>query len=163
MSKGLASLLLRSSLPSHPCLVFHLWFWMQWRIFINAPECSPSPHKTLFLFPPREREKRESILSSLLSCEKAPLLYRKVFRAIHHVEKDQLPMYRTFFLPRKGGPPYDATVGCPKCMQGVNSDRIGLCVPGPSGVIFWPSLPYLRPLCYATVRFCYVPPLLRQK
>ncbi|PKI40737.1 hypothetical protein CRG98_038875 [Punica granatum] len=52
-------------------------------------------------------------------------------------------------------------------MQGVNSDsdsdRIGLCVPGPSGVIFWPSFPYLRPLCYATVIFCYVPPLLRQK
>ncbi|KAH0988121.1 hypothetical protein GBA52_015298 [Prunus armeniaca] len=38
-----------------------------------------------------------------------------VFRAIHHVEKDQPPMYRTIFLPRKGGPPYDATDGCPKC------------------------------------------------
>ena len=30
-------------------------------------------------------------------------------------------------------------------MQGVNSDsdRIGLCAPGPLGVIFWPSLPAL--------------------
>jgi hypothetical protein len=27
-----------------------------------------------------------------------PILYRKVFRAIHHVEKDQLPMYRTLSL-----------------------------------------------------------------
>ena len=67
------------------------------------------------------------------------------------------------FFTSKGGPPYDATVGCPECTQGVNSDRIGLCVPGPSGVIFWPSLPYLRPLCYATVIFCYAPPRLRQK
>lgn len=25
------------------------------------------------------------------------------------------------------------------------------------------TVPYLRPLCYATVIFCYVPPLLRQK
>jgi len=24
-----------------------------------------------------------------------------------------------------------------------DSDRIGLCAPGPSGVIFWPSLPLL--------------------
>lgn len=33
-------------------------------------------------------------------------------------------------------------------MQGVNSDsdRIGLCAPGPLGVIFWPSLPYLPAL-----------------
>ncbi|KAB2086930.1 hypothetical protein ERO13_A04G053221v2 [Gossypium hirsutum] len=61
---------------------------MQWRIFIIAPECSPSPYKTLFLFPPREREKIESILSSLLSCENGPILYRMVFRAIDHVEKD---------------------------------------------------------------------------
>ena len=51
-----------------------------------------------------------------------PILYRKVFRAIHHVEKDQPPMYRTLFVPRKGGPPYDATGGCPKRVQGANSD-----------------------------------------
>ncbi len=33
-------------------------------------------------------------------------------------------------------------------MQWVNSDsdKLGLCAPGPLGVIFWPSLPYLRPL-----------------
>jgi hypothetical protein len=42
------------------------------------------------------------------------ILYRKVFRAIHHVEKDQPPMYRTIFVPRKGGPPTDATDGCSK-------------------------------------------------
>ncbi|TYG53224.1 hypothetical protein ES288_D09G092400v1 [Gossypium darwinii] len=50
---------------------------MQWRIFINAPECSRSPHKTLFLFPPPEREKIEVMLASLLSCENGPILYRK--------------------------------------------------------------------------------------
>ena len=73
--KGIASLLLRSSLPSHPCLAFHLWSWMQWRILRNAPECSPSLHKTLFLFPPRVRERREerkefisSFMWTALSC-----------------------------------------------------------------------------------------------
>ncbi|KAL3622930.1 hypothetical protein CASFOL_033230 [Castilleja foliolosa] len=57
----------------------------------------------------RERIKKGSIffLNGLI-------LYRKVFRAIHHVENDQPPMYRTLFLPRKRGPPYDATDGCPK-------------------------------------------------
>eukprot|EP00268_Persea_americana_P063441 TRINITY_DN8231_c0_g4_i1.p1 TRINITY_DN8231_c0_g4~~TRINITY_DN8231_c0_g4_i1.p1 ORF type:complete len:105 (+),score=0.89 TRINITY_DN8231_c0_g4_i1:354-668(+) len=95
---------------------------MQWRILINAPECSPLE---------KEKEKKKGLI--LLN---GPILYRMVFRAIHHVEKHQPPMYRTIWVPRKGGAPYDATDGCPKCNDGVNSDsdRIGLCVPGPSGV-----------------------------
>ena len=69
---------------------------------MGRPKPSPSLHKTLFLFLEGERERRESILSSLLSCEWLYLV-SKGFRAIHHVEKDQPPMYRTIFLPRKGG------------------------------------------------------------
>ena len=58
--------------------------------------------KTLFLFPPREREKEENQSFLLFFHVNGSILYRKVFRAIHHVEKDKLPMYRTIFLPRKG-------------------------------------------------------------
>lgn len=81
--------------------------------------------------------------------------YKMVFRA--HVEKDQPPMYRTIWVPRKGGAPYDAADGCPKGNDGVNSDsdRIGLCVPGPSGVHILAEFPGRS--------FFYVPPLPRQK
>lgn len=81
------------------------------------PNVPPPSIRPYFSFPlEKEKEENHSFLSSLLSCEQpSPILYRKVFRAIHHVEKDQPPMYRTIFVPRKGGPPYDATDGCPKC------------------------------------------------
>lgn len=64
---------------------------MQWRILRNAPECPPSPHKTL------EKEKEEKKVFLLFFHVNGPILYRKVFRAIHHVEKDLPPMYRTIF------------------------------------------------------------------
>lgn len=64
---------------------------------------------------PLEKEKEEKKGLIIFFHVNGPILYRKVFRAIHHVEKDQPPMYRTIFVPRKGGPPYDATDGCPKC------------------------------------------------
>lgn len=78
---------------------------------------APAPPPPSSFFPSRERERREERIDSLLSCENGPFLYRKVFRAIHHVEKVQPPMYPVpfFFLPRKVCKPYDATVGCPKC------------------------------------------------
>ena len=43
-------------------------------------------------------------------------LVKNGFRA---VEKDQAKKDRTIFLPRKGGTPYDATDGCPKCNDGL--------------------------------------------
>lgn len=79
-----------------------------------CPDVPPSLHKTYFSFP-LEKEKEEKKGFILFFHVNGPILYRKGFRAIHHVEKDQLPMYRTIFVPRKGGPPYDATDGCPKC------------------------------------------------
>ena len=45
---------------------------------MGRPKPSPSLHKTLFLFLEGERERRESILSSLLSCER-PYLVSKGF------------------------------------------------------------------------------------
>ena len=49
-----------------------------------------------------KEEKKERSDSLLFFHVNGPFLYRKVFRAIHHVEKDQPPMYLTIFFPRKG-------------------------------------------------------------
>jgi hypothetical protein len=65
---------------------------MQWRILRNVTECSPL-----------EKEKEENQSFLLFFHVNGPILYRKVFRAIHHVEKDHPPMYRTILVPRKGG------------------------------------------------------------
>lgn len=78
------------------------------------PNVPPPSIRPYFSFP-LEKEKEEKKGVILFFHVNGPILYRKVFRAIHHVEKDPPPMYRTLFLPRKGGPPYDATEGCPKC------------------------------------------------
>ena len=78
------------------------------------PNVPPPSIRPYFSFP-LEKEKEENHSFLLFFHVNGPILYREVFRAIHHVEKDQPPMYRTLFVPRKGGPPYDATDGCPKC------------------------------------------------
>ena len=76
---------------------------MQWRIFENALGLTAaSLHKTLFPFP-LEKEKEEKKRFILFFRVNGLILYRKVFRAIHYVEKDQPPMYRTlFFFTLKG-------------------------------------------------------------
>ena len=73
---------------------------MQWRILRNALGLTAaSLHKTLFLFPLPSRKKKEENESFLLFFRvNGLILYRKVFRAIHYVEKDQPPMYRTLFF-----------------------------------------------------------------
>ena len=74
---------------------------MQWRILRNALGLTAaSLHKTLFLFP-LEKEKEENASFILFFRVNGLILYRKVFRAIHYVEKDQPPMYRTLFLQRE--------------------------------------------------------------
>lgn len=89
-------------------------------IGIGRPKPFPSIRPSLSF--PFEKDKEEKKGFTCFFHVNGPILYRKAFRAIHHVEKDQPPTYRTLFVPRKGGPPYDATDGCPKCVQGVNSD-----------------------------------------
>lgn len=83
----------------------------------KAPESSPSPSiRTFFSFPlEKEKEEKKGLIiflnvnGPILSCiERFFVLYTTL-------RKDQPPMYRTIFLPREGGPPYDAMDGCPKC------------------------------------------------
>lgn len=61
----------------------------------------------------------EEWIFAFLSCERPYLVKnRMVFRAIDHVEKDQpTTQIKTVPFARKGGALYDATDGCPKCMQ----------------------------------------------
>jgi len=67
-----------------------------------GPSLPPPSIRPSFSFS-RGKEKEEKKGLILFFHVNGPILYRKVFRAIHHVEKDQPPMYRTIFLPRKGG------------------------------------------------------------
>jgi hypothetical protein len=116
--------------------------------------------RPIFSFSPKASIKKKGLI--LLFHVNGPLLYRMVFRAIHHVEKDQPPMHRTGYLER------EVLLRMPRtavrnAMTGSTRKRIGLCVPGPSGVHIWPSSPYLRLLCYAAVIYCYVPPRQKSK
>lgn len=61
----------------------------------------PPPSIRPYLSFPLEKDKEEGVI--LFFHVNGPILYRKFFRAIHHVEKDQPPMYRTFFFTSKGG------------------------------------------------------------
>ena len=105
---------------------------MQWRIWINAPEASPKTSiRPRFSLSPKASIKKKGLI--LLFHVNGPLLYRMVFRAIHHVEKDQPPMHRTGYLER------EVLLRMPRtavrnAMTGSTRKRIGLCVPGPSGV-----------------------------
>lgn len=72
-------------------------------------------------------------------------MYRKVFRAIHHVEKVQPPMvpylFFFFYLERSASlMMLRSAVRSARGKLGLGWDRIVRS--GPSGVIFWPSLPY---------------------
>lgn len=87
----------------------------------------------------KEKEKKKGLI--LFFHVNGPILYRMVFRAIHHVEKHQPPMYRTIWVPRKGGAPYDATDGCPKCNDGVNSDSDRIVRAGPFGCPYFGRVP----------------------
>ena len=49
------------------------------------PNVPPPSMRTIFSFPIEKEEKKGLILFSDVN---DPILYRKVFRAIHHVEKD---------------------------------------------------------------------------
>lgn len=50
---------------------------------------------------PLEKEKEENQSFFLFFHVNGPILYRKVFRAIHHVEKDQPPIVPFFYLERE--------------------------------------------------------------
>ena len=82
----------------------------------NARLREPGPKQNL-PYQARDKEKEEkkgliiflNVNGPILSCiERFFVLYTTL-------RKDQPPMYRTIFLPREGGPPYDAMDGCPKC------------------------------------------------
>ncbi|KAK7239686.1 hypothetical protein RIF29_43337 [Crotalaria pallida] len=61
------------------------------RSFMRSYRDRPS-----FSFPlDKEKEEKKGLI--IFFHVNGPIFYRKVFRAIHHVEKDQPPMYRTLF------------------------------------------------------------------
>ena len=76
----------------------------------------------------------EERISSFLSCER-PYLVKNGFRAIHHVEKDQATTQRKtvpFLYLEREVLLMMLRTAVRSAMTG--SNRIGLCVPGPSGV-----------------------------